>query len=580
MARDRRWQVATSWTSLPLGTVGEEGITSSSQWLWIGELTFLVAVVTAGPQDTFEEVHASLGSCWESAFPLQIGLSCQQRRQDTRCTQPKSSSRQFKPFGPVTLNSPSDAWSPASDFQLVRGNRLDYILHSVVTSDGIEDNDRSRSIRAMSSPGAGPSKLRKLGVESDATSERLDVYRPLANALQVRGCFHLKTFDLIKFQRPIDHLIPPTASSQPPSLPTLLDLDASTYSSRLQGKTLLFDPTPDSKAGSTLPTVTSDSNALVKGKKRNRGDPRALAHAKADARESEKRKRELGLDGMRKVRKRIKGGIRRGMQIESAQLNCSPLVLADMSCSYKTLLPLHHLHTTYMIQLLALPPLPSGLPDPVDDRLPAGLTPDGVTSKLSKADFTGIQLVVLSSRNPSLEGIRGIVIEETGGTFLLVSEDDRVRVIPKQGTLFRLQLPAYSPSLVHPNPQDPSDPDDIVPPLDLAEHLQVCPRIHLDILGSAFAFRSAERAGRKFRPAQVKGGGSGWGEEWVKTDLADVLDRVESEAGKVHRGDIEGESPGEKNGKVVRGVGAAGRRKKGKARRKDPPPGGSLDVFF
>lgn len=185
--------------------------------------------------------------------------------------------------------------------------------------------------------------------------------------------------------------------------------------------------------------------------------------------------------------------------------------------------------------------------------LPPGLHPESIQTALSKSDFTGSHLLVLSSRNPSLVGIRGIVIEETASTFRLVSPDHTARVIPKNGTQFELSFPAYSPA---PAPasasigdtrakgeageageeqqRDAGDPGMSI--VDMEHHLRRSPRISLTLLGTSFGFRSGDRAGRKFRPAQGGGGGSGWGEEWVEGEWSEMFRCLEAatmaEAGK------------------------------------------------
>lgn len=84
----------------------------------------------------------------------------------------------------------------------------------------------------------------------------------------------------------------------------------------------------------------------------------------------------------------------------------------------------------------------------------------------------------------------------------------------------------------------------------------------MDLLGSAFAYRSADRAGRKFRPAQGGGGGSGWGEDWVGRvgEMGKTLIEMEATVG--------GEQP-------VREKVNGGKRKRNKSRRKDPPAWGN-----
>lgn len=311
---------------------------------------------------------------------------------------------------------------------------------------------------------------------------------------------------------------------------------------------------------------------------------------------------------------------------------------------YTSILPLHHLHTLYLCSLLSLPPLPTNsADDPRSSTTPKHtlpLAPEPLQSKLSKADFTGASLRVISARNDSLNDLRGIVIEETAGTFRLVGEDGIARVIPKNGTLFEVSFPAYAPpttmasstdaqvasrtangpgqktgsgneigskgnrrearpepgasgtssagqiNIHQPEEQEiESEPYTTTlhpyPPHFFANYLAITPRITIPLLGTAFGFRSGDRAGRKFRPAQGGGGGSGWGEEWVKGEWAGVLDLLDDgtplSSTKRKNGVMADGSSAVATGTGA-GVGALsgglGKRKKGKARRKDPPSWG------
>ncbi len=132
-----------------------------------------------------------------------------------------------------------------------------------------------------------------------------------------------------------------------------------------------------------------------------------------------------------------------------------------------------------------------------------------------------------------------------------------VKVVPKDGTMFGISFPAYS---IPPAPG--RDDGEVLEPPDVAGHIARTPRMEVSLLGSAFGFRSGERAGRKFRPAQGGGGGSGWGEEWVDGEWAGVLLR-----------ELEKGVPKGKSGPPVRG-----KRKRSKSRRKDPPAAGTLQL--
>jgi len=108
-----------------------------------------------------------------------------------------------------------------------------------------------------------------------------------------------------------------------------------------------------------------------------------------------------------------------------------------------------------------------------------------------------------------------------------------------------------------------------IPPSIMEEYLDKTPRISIPLLGTNFGFRSGDRAGRKFRPTQGGGGGSGWGEEWVKGEWIEVLDMLGEKA--TNGGKRKKEGWNERNGLPVK-------RRRGKSRRKDPPAFGSLEV--
>ena len=138
-------------------------------------------------------------------------------------------------------------------------------------------------------------------------------------------------------------------------------------------------------------------------------------------------------------------------------------------------------------------------------------TSESTQSKLVKADLTGGILHVTAAKNPSLVGLRGITIEETSSTFRLVCTDDRVRIVPKVNSLFTLHIPLVID-------EEPTE--------------RGGGSLNVDVMGAAFAYRSYDRAGRKFRYAQGDNG-CGWGESWVKTDMADLLTTVEKSTGEL-----------------------------------------------
>lgn len=184
-------------------------------------------------------------------------------------------------------------------------------------------------------------------------------------------------------------------------------------------------------------------------------------------------------------------------------------------------------------------------------------------------------MTITTARNSSLNGISGLVIEETASTFRLVTSKSIIKVIPKNGTQFDISFPAYSP----PSPSSSQDDQEegyqsiiiTIPPNIMEDYMINTPRISVPLLGTNFGFRSGDRAGRKFRPTQGGGGGSGWGEEWVKGEWSEVLDLLDEEPKKANAKSKKYEGWSERNGKPVK-------RRRGKSRRKDPPAFGQLQV--
>ncbi|KAI5990251.1 RNase P subunit p29-like protein [Pisolithus albus] len=214
--------------------------------------------------------------------------------------------------------------------------------------------------------------------------------------------------------------------------------------------------------------------------------------------------------------------------------------------------PLHRLWMGYMSELLGLS-LPSS-PEHAS-RIPNSAS---MYPKLVKADLHGSLLSVRQSRNPCLVGLSGIVLYESENAFRVITKTNQVKrtscltllkstfypthsylVIPKQNTIFVLAIPAYStldttpnpstskPADVHPpqprvqvatqtsaptpqlplpspilTPHDTSVPTNQQPhrdaPLASATVVDI-PHFEFELYGNQFRYRSAERAGRKFK---------------------------------------------------------------------------------
>ncbi|KAK3306471.1 putative rRNA and tRNA processing protein [Chaetomium strumarium] len=114
---------------------------------------------------------------------------------------------------------------------------------------------------------------------------------------------------------------------------------------------------------------------------------------------------------------------------------------------------------------------------------------EGAAAKLASADFHGAGVEVVRSGCVSRVGIKGIVVKDSKFAFEIVTRKDRLKLVPKEGTVFRFEVPAPLP----------------VPGSKVGEgeaqgqQLEQMSKMVFEIHGEQFQFRSADRASRKFR---------------------------------------------------------------------------------
>ncbi|KAJ6492795.1 Rof/RNase P-like protein [Mycena vitilis] len=160
----------------------------------------------------------------------------------------------------------------------------------------------------------------------------------------------------------------------------------------------------------------------------------------------------------------------------------------ESQAKFALFLPLHHLWMGYMSELLNLPQ-PSAGP-------PRALSGAAIHPKLLKADFHGSIMTVHQSKNTAILGISGIVIHETEGTFKVVTKENKLKVLPKQNSIFTFAVPVYS---TLPPTHDASAPLPIPEPAEGLQTVLDGVHVRLELHGNQFCFRSADRAGRKFK---------------------------------------------------------------------------------
>ncbi|KUI54554.1 Ribonuclease P protein subunit p29 [Cytospora mali] len=142
---------------------------------------------------------------------------------------------------------------------------------------------------------------------------------------------------------------------------------------------------------------------------------------------------------------------------------------------YATYVPLHNLWLGYAREILGSEVYTGG---------------QGAGAKLSAADMHGAELEVVRSGCVGRVGIKGIVIKDARFVFEVITPKNTVKIVPKEGTLFRVEVPP---------PEDPEDPAS-------KETDEKAPRKNLvfEIHGDQFSVRAADRANKKFKTHFLK----------------------------------------------------------------------------
>ncbi|KAH7035802.1 putative rRNA and tRNA processing protein [Microdochium trichocladiopsis] len=141
--------------------------------------------------------------------------------------------------------------------------------------------------------------------------------------------------------------------------------------------------------------------------------------------------------------------------------------------AYAVFEPLHALWLGYIREILG------------NELFTGGQT---AAAKLASADIHGARVRVSRSSCPSRVGIEGIVVRDSRYAVQIVTRKNTVKLVPKEGTIFRVEVPAPGKPITttskQTQPHADSGQDEI---------------FVFEILGDQFQTRSADRANRKFR---------------------------------------------------------------------------------
>ncbi|KAF3483098.1 ribonuclease P protein subunit p29 [Arthroderma uncinatum] len=118
-------------------------------------------------------------------------------------------------------------------------------------------------------------------------------------------------------------------------------------------------------------------------------------------------------------------------------------------------------------------------------------------SKLASADFHGAELRVVRSRCVSRVGVTGIVIRDSKFAFVLITEKNEVKTVPKEHTMFRYEIPL--PPASDSEARQKEAPDEDSTQLKSQETDKLEKRLVFELHGNQFENRAPERANKKFK---------------------------------------------------------------------------------
>ncbi|KAK4166646.1 ribonuclease P protein subunit p29 [Cladorrhinum sp. PSN259] len=139
--------------------------------------------------------------------------------------------------------------------------------------------------------------------------------------------------------------------------------------------------------------------------------------------------------------------------------------------------PLHHLWLGYIREILGNEVYMGG---------------EGAAAKLASADFHGAGVQVVRSGCVSRVGIAGIVIKDSRFAFEIVTRKNVVKLVPKEGTVFRFEVPVPVPKKEEEGGKEGEEGGE-------KQKKEESSNMVFEVHGEQFQFRSADRASRKFR---------------------------------------------------------------------------------
>lgn len=112
-----------------------------------------------------------------------------------------------------------------------------------------------------------------------------------------------------------------------------------------------------------------------------------------------------------------------------------------------------------------------------------------VAAKLASADYHGALVEVSRSRCASRVGVNGIVVKDTKFTFEVITQANEIKVLPKEHTVFRFEVPEQK--AVVEEKEDTMEID--------SEPTKAPKNLVFELHGDQFQHRAVDRANKKFK---------------------------------------------------------------------------------
>ena len=124
----------------------------------------------------------------------------------------------------------------------------------------------------------------------------------------------------------------------------------------------------------------------------------------------------------------------------------------------------------------------------------------GMAAKLCAADYHGAEVEVVRSRCVSRVGVRGIVVKDSKYVFEVVTTGDKVKIVPKEHTVFRFCIPRGKESVVKEKVVDgDGEGEEGKDGTVEAEKVDGRRDLVFELHGNQFIYRAADRANKKFK---------------------------------------------------------------------------------